>query len=62
MESERRTDKDQHSCPYCNADMAEACFPFCKACGVAIFYCSKCGNPMSRDSKVCPHCRAKVKD
>ncbi len=61
MGSEGKTDKEPRSCPYCDAEIAEAAFPYCKACEVEVFYCPKCRKPLKRDKKVCPHCGAKIK-
>ncbi len=53
--------KEQHFCPYCDSEIAEAAFPYCEACEVTVFYCPKCRKPVQRDKKVCPHCGAKIK-
>jgi len=48
-------------CPYCDAEIAEAAFPYCEVCEVKIFYCPKCREPVPRDKKVCPHCGVEIK-
>ena len=56
-------DKEEHLyCPYCEEEIMEADSPFCQACRVGLFYCPQCHKPLSRDSKVCPHCGAEIKD
>ena len=45
-------------CPYCDAEIAKAAFPYCQACEVTIFYCPKCRKAVPRDKAVCPHCGA----
>ncbi len=48
-------------CPYCDEEIAEVSLPYCDACQVTVFYCPECRKPLSRDNKVCPHCRAEIK-
>ena len=48
-------------CPCCDEEVTGASFPYCQACGVTIFYCPKCREPVPRDKKVCPQCGADVK-
>jgi len=52
--------KKEVHCPYCDEEIQDAKLPWCQACGVTITYCSKCGQPMQKDVKVCPHCGAKL--
>ena len=61
MEAERKAEKKHFFCPYCDEEIAEASWPYCGACEVAIFYCPKCRQPVSRDKRVCPHCGAEIK-
>ncbi|MFC1982086.1 zinc ribbon domain-containing protein [Chloroflexota bacterium] len=56
-----REGKNQLYCPYCDEEIAEAAFPYCEACEVEVFYCPRCRKPLSRDSKVCPHCKADIR-
>ena len=42
--------KEPRTCPYCDAEIAEAAFPYCEACEV---------KPESK--KVCPGCGADLK-
>jgi hypothetical protein len=48
-------------CPYCDAEIAEAAFPYCKACEVEVFYCPNCREAIPRDEQVCPSCGADIK-
>ena len=48
-------------CPYCDEKIIVADFPYCKACGVTIFYCPKCHKPTPSDKKVCSYCGAELK-
>jgi predicted amidophosphoribosyltransferase len=54
------TDK-AHSCPFCDADIAEAAFPYCEACGLKMLRCPQCQMPVPRDKEKCPHCGADIK-
>ena len=57
----KKTEKERSVCPYCEEEIIQASFPYCQACGVTVFYCPKCRKPLSRDSRVCPHCGAEIK-
>jgi predicted amidophosphoribosyltransferase len=61
MAKKREQIKEHLYCPYCDAEIVEATLLYCKACKVAIFHCPKCGRPVSRDKKKCPHCGADIK-
>ena len=61
MMKEQKEKKEHLFCPYCEEEIAEALLPYCRACGVTMFYCPKCRKPLSRDNRVCPHCGAKIK-
>ena len=59
---EQQKDKGDHcSCPFCDEEMADVASPFCQACRVAVFYCSKCRKPLSRENTVCPECGTEIK-
>ena len=60
MGEEKKLGKERF-CPYCDAEIAQASFPYCEACAVSVFYCPKCRKPVSRDNKVCPYCGAEIK-
>jgi len=53
--------KEHIYCPYCDTEIAEANLPLCQACGVTIFYCPVCRQPLPRDKKVCPNCGADIR-
>ena len=61
MANKRESIKEPRYCPYCDAEIAEATFPYCQACEVDIFNCPKCQQTISRDNKTCPHCGADIK-
>jgi len=58
--TEKKGEKKHLFCPYCEAEIIKAVFPYCHACGITIFYCHKCRKPFPRESKVCPHCGTEV--
>lgn len=53
--------KEPRYCPYCDAEIAEASFPYCGACEVEVFTCPSCREPVKREEKVCPHCGADIR-
>ena len=61
MGEERKSEKRQLCCPYCDEEMTEANLPYCQACGITVFYCPKCRKPFPRENKVCPHCGAEIR-
>ena len=46
-------------CPYCEYTM-EMPMPFCGDCGAELYFCSECGEPMPKQSSVCPQCGAEA--
>ncbi|MFQ5996975.1 MAG: zinc ribbon domain-containing protein [Dehalococcoidales bacterium] len=48
-------------CPYCDEEMMAPDGAYCQACGITVFYCPKCRNPVPRDKKICPYCGAEIK-
>ncbi|MFC2066006.1 hypothetical protein ACFLUO_02950 [Chloroflexota bacterium] len=60
-DEERKGEKEQRFCPYCDEKIAEVSFPYCGACEVEVFYCPQCRKPLARDKKVCPDCGAEIK-
>jgi predicted amidophosphoribosyltransferase len=52
--------KEVICCPYCDAEIAEAAFPFCQACKVTILYCPACRQPVPKGKEVCPSCGADI--
>lgn len=59
--TKKSLEKVQLFCPYCDAEIAEASFPYCEACRVTVFYCPKCRTPVSRENRKCPKCGAEIK-
>lgn len=51
---------EKRFCPYCDAEIAEAAFPYCEACEVTITYCPECQKPVPRGKTTCPACGAAV--
>ena len=39
---EKKYKKEVHSCPFCDAEIAKASFPYCEACKVTILTCPEC--------------------
>jgi len=62
MADERKLEKERLFCPYCDKEVMGTDLPYCQACGITIFYCPKCREPVPRDKKVCTHCGAEIKD
>jgi rRNA maturation endonuclease Nob1 len=46
----------KYACPYCDAEVQNANYPFCKPCGVSLKYCSRCEIVVKREAEVCPEC------
>jgi hypothetical protein len=61
MAGKNETLKARHSCPFCDAGIAEAAFPYCEACGVKILRCPACQMPVPRDTPKCPHCGTDIR-
>ncbi len=59
--AEPKEEKKHLFCPFCNEEIMKADLPFCQACGLKMFYCPKCGKPLNRDIRVCPHCGTEIK-
>ncbi len=59
--AEKKEKKGHLFCPYCDDEMVTVDFPYCQTCGVTLFYCPKCRQPLPRDKKVCPHCGAEIR-
>jgi len=52
---------EPRACPFCDAEIAEAAFPYCEACSVKVLRCPKCGLTLPRGKEKCPHCGADIK-
>ncbi len=61
MMTDQKATKEHCVCPYCDEEIMKANLPCCQACGITIFYCSECREPLPREKRVCPHCGAEVK-
>ena len=59
--TEQKEKREHHFCPYCDEEIMAADFPYCRACGITIFYCPNCRKPLLRENRVCPHCGAEIK-
>ncbi len=53
--------KEHLYCPYCDAEIIEANLTLCQFCGVTMFYCPKCRQPLPREQRVCPHCGTDIR-
>ncbi len=53
-------DRERTRCPYCDAEIVKASFPFCQACKVTLVYCPACHKAVARDTRVCPECGAEI--
>jgi predicted amidophosphoribosyltransferase len=61
MADKNKSLKTRHSCPFCDAQIAEAAFPYCEACGLLALRCPRCQMPVPRDAQKCPHCGADIR-
>jgi len=61
MAGEKKTQKKQNFCPYCDEEIKSAPMPYCQACGVQVFYCPSCRKPVERGKKRCPSCGAEIR-
>lgn len=53
--------KTECRCPYCDRPLTDH-EGICNPCCVKITYCSKCGQPLPKDSPVCPGCGERIKE
>jgi RNA polymerase subunit RPABC4/transcription elongation factor Spt4 len=61
MAEKAKYQKQQHFCPFCDAEIAEASFPYCEACQVNKLACPECHEPVARNVQVCPKCGADIR-
>ena len=59
--SEQKDKRELKQCPFCDEEIRAADYPWCRACGVEIVYCQKCGGPVSVKVDACPHCGAEIR-
>jgi hypothetical protein len=60
MAEKESAPKQLRTCPYCDAEIAEAQFPYCEACGLKAVPCPGCGLPVAATRKTCPHCGCEI--
>ncbi len=53
---EPKEKKSTRTCPYCEGEILESGFPYCKPCGVTLRYCTRCEIMVVREATVCPQC------
>jgi predicted amidophosphoribosyltransferase len=58
----KKYEKKAHICPFCDAEIAEAAFPYCEACGLKVLYCPGCGATVPRDREECPECGTSMRN
>jgi hypothetical protein len=61
MAKKESAPKHLRACPYCDAEIAEAQFPYCEACGFKTVPCPGCGLPVASKRETCPHCGCEMK-
>jgi endogenous inhibitor of DNA gyrase (YacG/DUF329 family) len=61
MANENKIEKVRRTCPFCDAEIEEAAFPYCEACGFRTVPCPGCGLPVASVRDDCPHCGADMK-
>jgi hypothetical protein len=62
MGAQDKAQKKQCCCPYCDEEIMALDLPYCQVCKGEIHYCPQCRRPLPRETEVCPHCGAKVKE
>lgn len=58
---EQEEPKTRQFCPYCDEEMLAPDGAGCQTCGITVFYCPQCRNPVPRDQHKCPECGAEIK-
>jgi predicted amidophosphoribosyltransferase len=61
-EKQKKVTGTHLTCPYCDAEIAAAAFPYCEACKVTVLRCPVCHMTVDRDGLQCPHCGADLKE
>ena len=61
MEAEEKAGKKQLFCPYCDGPVDKTMLPYCQVCGIEVFYCPQCQEPVPRENRTCPSCGAEIK-
>ncbi|MBI2954467.1 MAG: zinc ribbon domain-containing protein [Chloroflexi bacterium] len=57
IETEGQVEQIRCRCPFCQVETSQMS-PFCVGCGLALNFCSACGQPVPKDSEKCPNCGA----
>jgi len=52
----QNAEKEKRTCPYCEGQILEAGYPYCKPCGVTLRFCGRCQIVVEREATVCPRC------
>ncbi|MFC1871441.1 zinc-ribbon domain-containing protein [Chloroflexota bacterium] len=60
MGAEEKEKTGAHFCPYCDGPVGDSMLPHCKACGIEVFYCPQCQEPVPRENKTCPNCGTEI--
>jgi hypothetical protein len=60
MANETKYGKPVHTCPFCDAEIAEAAFPYCEACKVKAPVCPECGEAIPSGVEKCPECGCEI--
>ena len=55
-QAKEKEKENRRVCPYCEEEIFDAGLPYCKPCGVALLYCTRCNISVEREAKVCPRC------
>ena len=42
-------EKEKRTCPYCESQVLEAGYPYCKPCGVTLRFCPRCQRAVERE-------------
>ena len=61
MEAQPVRETGRHLCPFCDEELMAANFPYCRVCGITVFYCPNCRRPVPREELVCPQCSADLR-
>ena len=59
--TDEKIQKQPHSCPFCDEEIAEAAFPYCEACSVNMLHCPNCESSVPRNTEECPHCGTDIR-
>ena len=61
MGAEEKAERKHLFCPYCDEEILQADFPYCRVCQITILHCPRCRTPLPREKRVCPNCGAEIK-